>query len=166
MLCGGLVVLLVCAFYMSFSQTLASYTEFKTLEEKNKSIKSLTRDLQHWQSLNHQIDQSFGGQDVLSGFQEALLGSVGLFCEKHNLVFTEYLEPFEGVDGGYRVETIVIRVQGDFKSLLKLLHYLQTSFKAGKVSSAEFLKERNFKKNKDELYLKMYVQKVRKDEKK
>lgn len=166
LLAAGVLVLLLCSYYLSVQKTLGLRSEFLGLSQKSEDIESIHQDMARWQTLNASMDQKLGGDYVLAGFQESLLSAVGSYCENHDVVLAEFSKPFTGSEGGYEIETVILTLEGPFKALLQLVHHLETGFKGGRVSSVEFVKEKDYRKNKDELYLRLYVQNVRQDENK
>lgn len=165
LLAVGLALLAVCSWFLSIQKTLAARSEYRALAQQMEDIRNVENDLVHWRTLNTSMDRQLGGGEALRGFQENLLGTTGRFCDAHDLVLTEFSEPFEGTEGGYRVETIVLTLEGRFKPLLKLVHHLETGFKGGRLSSVEFAREKDLRHNRERLFLKLYVQKITPDEK-
>lgn len=161
MLMGGCVILSVVSYYLAFSRTLTARAQYVALEEKMQGVQSLSSELDRWQNLNARLDEKLGGEQVLAGFHESLLNSVGRFCDKKNLTLTEFSEPFEGEDGGYTVETIVLTIEGGYKPLLELVYHLETQFRGGRVASVSFVKKKDYRKNREELFVEMYVQKIK-----
>lgn len=156
------LVLIVLSYHLSIKKTLMARAEYEELLIKEAQIASLDSDLLKWTELNQLLDTKFGNNGAYLDFQENLLHQVGEFCHKNKLVLSEFSEPFSGVDGNYEVETIILKIQGRFHPLLKLLHNLEDEFSGGKISSVAFLREKNFKTNKEELFLKLFVQKINK----
>ncbi|MGB0176702.1 MAG: hypothetical protein ACPF9D_06030 [Owenweeksia sp.] len=164
MLAGGLLLLLILSYQFSISRTVNEFRMYRDYQEKKEMIANLDGDLKSWSERNRQLDQQLGGQYFTQGFQEGLLKEVGGFCNRNKLKLAEFSEPFEGEDGGYFVETIILTIEGDYKPLLRLMHHLETRFKGGRIASAEFVKQENFKTRREELFLKLYVQKIKKKE--
>lgn len=161
-LLGGFLLLIILSYQFSIKRTFAEKTVYKKLKSKTEKIANLDYDLRNLSNLNTALDNKLGGESTFKGFQENLLHEVGQFCHNNKLIFSEFSEPFKGIDGGYWVETIILKVQGKYKPLLKLVHHLENSFGGGKLASTQFIKEKNFKTNKEELFLKLYVQKINK----
>ncbi|HBF21464.1 MAG: hypothetical protein CMI36_05175 [Owenweeksia sp.] len=164
LLAGGLFLLLILSYQFSISRTVEELTTYRDYKAKNALIANLGNEMKTWSERNRKLDEQLGGEYFTQGFQESLLHEVGSFCNRNRLKLAEFSEPFEGEDGDYRVETIVLTIEGDYKPLLKLMHHLETGFKGGRIASAEFLKEENFKSHREELFLKLYVQKIKKKE--
>lgn len=161
LLCGGLLVFLILAYQLSFKKALEEWRSNDELIEKSEFIANLDVEMMKWNRLNSDLESRFGNT-IDQSFHESLLNMVGNFCDDNKLTLTEFSEPFEGTDEGYSVETIILTIQGKYKPLLQLLHSLETKFQGGKISSVQFLKERNFRTGRDELFLKLYVQKIKK----
>lgn len=160
-LVAGLLVVSLVAYALALSKTMDERKKYVALNEKVHDLSSLNTELQRWRSLNAELDSKLGGEFVLSGFQESLLASVGQFCQTKDLTLSDFSEPFEGQEGAYTIETIIITIQGRYKPLLELVHHMENQFKGGKVASVSFYKEKNYRKNREELFLEMYIQKVK-----
>jgi hypothetical protein len=147
------------AYQLSLKKAISAYAEYKKLRDVETRSGTITAELQLWQKKVVELD-ALTGTDILQGFEANLLNTIGLFCESRKLKVERFVEPYIGEQNGYRVETILIEVQGNFKSLLSLLHHLETDFKGGRISSVAFQKKKNYKKRKDELFLEIYVQNI------
>lgn len=163
-LAGGLGLLLILCYQFSISRAVQEYFIYREYKSKSEIIANLSSELKDWSERNRKLDEQLGGQYFNQGFQESLLHEVGEFCDEYHLTLAEFSEPFEGEDGGYFVETILLTIEGKYKPLLQLMHHLETEFRGGRIASAEFLKEENFKTRREELFLKLYVQKIKKKE--
>jgi len=161
MLVGATLLLLFFSYQWSFKKAAQEKKMHTQLKEKQALITNLGSEMQKWNELNRQVDTQFGS-GVIQSFHENLLNAVGNFCEKNRLTLSEFSEPFTGNDGGYQVETIILTIEGSFIPLLELIYMLETEFKGGKIASVDFYKKKNFKTGKDELFLKLYMQKINK----
>lgn len=161
---GALVLMLFVSYHLSFKKTIQAKGEYKELSEKSLKIANLDNDLRIWNEKNKNLDDKFGGSGEYDEFQENLLHTVGEFCNTHRVILSEFSEPFTGVDGGYEVESISLKIKGIYHPLLRLVNHLEKSFSGGKIASTKFLREKNFKSNKEELFLTLYVQKINKKE--
>ncbi len=161
LICIAFVALMILSYFLAISKTLSEREKFSLLTQKHKQVQNLSSELKKWSNLSQQLDVSLGGQEFYLDFHEGLLSSVGTFCHENQIQLVEFSEPFEGIDESYSVETIVLKFQGKYHPLLKLVHHLEETFKGGKISSASFTKEKNFKKNREELFLELYIQNIK-----
>lgn len=161
MLAGAVFLLLLLSYHGSVKKAFTERKLHRQLKEKQTLIANLDTEMRKWNQLNLQMDRQFGNSAVQS-FHENLLNAVGNFCERKKLTLTEFSEPFTGVDGGYSVETIILTIEGGFIPLLQLINMLETEFRGGKIASVGFYKKKNFKTGRDELFVKLYMQKINK----
>ena len=161
---GGSILLLILSYQLSFKETIKEYREHKSLEIVAANLESLDDQIMRWKSMNLNLENAFGDSNDYENFQENLLNKVGHLCDSLKLVLVDFSEPFSGIEKGYEVETIVLKIQGSFHPLLKLLNRLENNFAGGSLSSVQFKIEKNYKKNKEELYLNLYAQKIKKVE--
>lgn len=161
----GLMVLVVLAYYLSISRTIEQLALHGELSRKVTQVQDVERDLSKLKAQRSELPQHVGdGQVALGDFNHQLLHTVGQFCEKNDLLLADFAEPKIGVDKGYEVETGILTIGGDYKKLLQLVALLQRDFKMGSVVSIDFVKEKNYRKNVEELFVKVYVQKISKHE--
>lgn len=165
LLCLAVVIIGVVAYYLSFSRTFEQLAVHTDLNKKVTQVAHVQRDLSNLQTHSVELPDNIGSAQVdLGDFNHQLLHTVGHFCEKNNLLLADFAEPTIGVDKGYEVETGILTIGGDFKPLIQLISLLQRDFKMGRVVSVDFVKEKNYRKNVEELVVKVYVQKISKHE--
>lgn len=163
----GLILVLalgIVSYQLSFKRAIHEYQESKRFETLSMDIENLDDQILHWKSRNLELDNSFGNINNLDNFQENLLYELGYFCDSLKLILVDFSEPFKGMERSYEVETIILKIQGPFHPLLKLVHHLENSFAGGSLSSVHFELQKNYKKNIEELFLTLYVQKIKKTE--
>ncbi len=159
LLLGSGVALLV-AYHLSFAKGMTQVSEFQRLSRMEEETWQVEKDLAHWQARNAQLNEVLGNSNK-AGFEENLLNMVGLFCEAQRMDVEQFSEPEIGYQNGYRIETISVRVRGSFHQLLSLLHHMEEDFRSGRIVSLDFEKELDYKRRKEELYLKLYVQNIK-----
>lgn len=154
----------VVSYHLSFKRAIHEYQESKRLENLSVDIENLDDQILYWKSLNLELDNSFGNINNIDNFQENLLNELGYLCDSLKLILVDFSEPFKGIERSYEVETIILKIQGPFHPLLKLVHHIENSFAGGSISSVHFELQKNYKKNIEELFLTLYVQKIKKVE--
>jgi hypothetical protein len=159
-LLAGFFIALFLAYKLSFKKALEAYREHHSLTELDKRAWQVETDLETWRAKSRALDNRLGTSTAL-GFEENLLNMVGLFCEEHKLDVDLFDQPAIGLQNGYRVETIMLKISGGFKELLSLLFHLERNFRSGRIASVSFEKEMNYKRGVEELYLKLYVQNIK-----
>lgn len=160
MLIGGLILTLFLAYKLSFKKAIIEYQRYTSLQQVEQQSWQVQKDLNRLQERSQLLDNQLGSSKAW-GFEENLLNTVGLFSEENELDVDLFSEPAVGTQNGYRVETILVKVRGDFKALLSLLHYMEKTFRSGRIASVSFEKEMDYKRNREELYLKLYVQNIK-----
>ncbi len=159
-LIGGLFLILFLAYKLSFKKAIAEYQRHTALQQVEEQSWQVQKDLELLQVKSQTLDNQLGSSKAW-GFEENLLNAVGLFSEENGLDVDLFSEPAIGTQNGYRVETIIVKVRGDFKTLLSLLHYMEKTFRSGRIASVSFEKQMDYKRNREELYIKMFVQNIK-----
>lgn len=165
LLISGLLALLIIAYSLSFSRTFEQLALHRELRLQIDQVQHVEQDLAKLKAMSSQLSsQMREGQMTPGDFNHELLHTVGHFCEEKGLLLADFAEPTIGMDKGYEVETGILTIGGDYKKLLQLVSLLQHDFKIGRVVSVDFVKEKNYRKNVEELFVKIYVQKISKHE--
>jgi hypothetical protein len=151
---------------------MASYTFSvrKTLEQYavNKRLKtelSLARDVPSKLSgLDNQLKSMnlvLNSRQVESrDVRKRLVTVITAYCADHGLVFSELSEPIIEAKGEFRVQTSLIKLQGPFDDMLRLIYNLEQHERLGKAVSLHMFKKKNHRTKSEELFAHLYYQDV------
>lgn len=89
-----------------------------------------------------------------------LLNFISNNCKKNNLIIKEYPQAQEYKKGQYTVETNIIRLEGDYQFLLKLLYNLEQHYRNGHISSILFESLPDYRNDIYRLNLVIYEQNI------
>ncbi len=153
----GIAALLVLAYFFSFRNTIDAYS----LSKSNRSA------LQEASSAPQQIKQF---RDQLSLLEESLIQSnynrqvlfeaVNTFCESHELKL-DYFHPEQRyVHNDYEIITNKVEVEGDYKSIVELIYYLEQEQKLGHIVSTNFEKKEERRTKRKYLTAEIYIQNI------
>jgi hypothetical protein len=138
-----ILVMFIC-YKLAFSKTIEQYSSFKTQYKLNASLNNQGSSFQTLKMKERKINEFFN-QFVLDTIQNEknFLFVCGEFCKTNNIKIKEYT-PYN-ISTGSNLKTVTksVTVEGDFRSILNLIYYLETQKKIGHLISA------NFKSNED-----------------
>lgn len=156
------LLLLLVAYQLAFKQTIDLYFQGKTLKSKinNQDITAMQiAQLQYELSgVEAMIDQN--KQMEGTSFQERILETVSRFCNKHDIVLSEFSEPTTREESGYYIETNIVSVKGSFVKLVKLVAELEEKQQVSKVVSTHYFTKKDNSTKREELSVTIYLQNV------
>lgn len=137
MLAAALVLYLIYAF--GISKSIAAYQESKSIQQKMELVKNapaLTQDLE--KQLAHMNARI--GTDGLKKLraEEPLLDLLSNYCKSNKAILREFPAAVNFQQGDLLIETNRFVLEGDFKTLLKLVYQLEQKHKLGKVASVHY----------------------------
>jgi len=83
-----------------------------------------------------------------SSIQNNLLKTINTFADNKGLKVISFLEPHIFVQNDLTIKTYEIVLQGDYNSIINLIHELEQQSKMGEIINLHFEKKKNFKNGK------------------
>ena len=105
-----------------------------------------------------QVEQYLGNNST--NVQHIILEEVSQFCTKNKIHLSHVEQPVITVENDLKTSTYEITLHGDFRRILKLVHYLEFDFKEAVLVSTDYYTIKNHAKNKKDLYAKLYLQSI------
>ncbi len=148
----GFLFSLIISYKLAISNTVSLKKEYKSLKQHEELFKNSPKQLsilkqkqKYYDSLlvNYQLDGS--------SMQNSLLKSINLFADQNNLIVNSFLEPHIIVENDLSIKTYEFSIEGDYNSILKLIHLLEQQTKFGEIINLQFEKKKNYKTGKDYL---------------
>jgi hypothetical protein len=133
--------------------------ESGSLKDQEARLNQVQQKINNYQNFNNEILNEINQGELFDqSFEESLLQMVGNFVKTHSLQLVDFSDKMVAIRGEIKVETIQIKVKGDFFDNLKLLHHLEQHFGVAQVASAEYLLENNLDSDQQELFQILYLQ--------
>ncbi|MFK5855100.1 MAG: hypothetical protein QM503_03140 [Bacteroidota bacterium] len=133
------------------------------LNEKNQSV-NLPHQISILQSklndISGTIESSKEGQSINK--RNLIIDMISNYCDTHSLIISELNPPIIKVESSFTIETNVIKTEGSFNNLLKLINNLEKEKSFGKVISIKFATYLNRKLKKKVLFSEIYIQNITK----
>ncbi len=162
----GALLFLWIAYLFSFSQTIEMWSMGRETATKMKQVSTASGRMlavkkQH-KALDAIIDRNLAtGND----FREKLLLTVTQACNQHGVRFQEMHEAHFFSKETFTVETHTMQISGRYHKLMALLYDLERSKNIGSIKSVHFFLKREYRNDRKNLVMELYVQAIRKQKK-
>lgn len=153
----GALLLLWIVYAFALRNTIDARSECRTLQAKLDSSAGAPQRLT-------QLKDELAALDAITcdsgnSVHEQLLGVVTNYCGQHGLTLRDFAPPVRYRSDAWTVETHPVTVEGNYISLLQLVHRLEQE-KNGKVVSVVFHSKRDNKTQALALLVTIYVQNI------
>jgi hypothetical protein len=158
LLLWSLLPLLLICYLLAFKKTFSIISEYGSNQEKAQ-LSSVRKDSASVYDSKLAAVNSWQKQYMLdsSMMDATVIASINMSCDELGLNFKEY-KPL-GLSAQH-VWTRMVKVQGAFQSILKLVYELEQTNKICRVTSLDFQKKKGSGEEPDELYCTFYIQNV------
>lgn len=155
------LVLLYFVYAGAIKKTSNINRQYKQLLQKSEAIIQSNDEIIHLQNKINDIENLIGRNIFLDrSIHELILQSIGKYCYRNNISIREFPAAILYQQGEYIVETHKIVLQGRYIPLLRMVYELEQNTHLAKIVSVNFYTAHNRKKQKDELYVEMYLQNI------
>ncbi|OFX36398.1 MAG: hypothetical protein A2X08_14930 [Bacteroidetes bacterium GWA2_32_17] len=159
----GVVVMLFLSYYLSFRKTINIYMECSEYKNQLKNIQTAPSEILNVEQQLASIERSVGmNPDTSTDFQKILLEKVSEYCQKNNVVLTEFPETIYFKNQDFEVETNQVVIEGNFIKILTLVYNLEQKFRLGKIVSLRFASQKDYKTGSIKLFATLYFQNFKK----
>ena len=150
-------------YWLSVSDTLNAASACSELQQQYEQVGDLDRQLTELRQEVASSNASLGMVgDEDGSFQTRLLNAVSGYCEKNALDVVGFSNAQSFQEGDLYVETIPVTVEGGFLDTLKLIHYMETESKTGRLVSVSHRLERQLKTRRKVLQTTIHIQNITK----
>jgi len=157
---GGLF--LIVLYNVSLSDTLDLVSENSILAKDITKNKNALQQIKIQKRKLANIQQILGNETYEAvDIQQALLTSITEYIQQNGMILKDFPKPFSLTDKGYITKTAMVTVEGDFIALLKLIYYLESDYKVGKVVAVDYKIFKESRTRKRKLNAIIYLQHVK-----
>ena len=152
----GFILVLVLSYRLAISKTLALKGEYNILKKEVVLFKNTPKQLSLLKQKQKYYDSLLNKFQIKgSSIQNNLLKTINTYADSSKLKVVSFLEPHVFVNNSLTMKTHQFTVQGDYNTILKLIHLLEQQTKFGEIINLYFEKKKNFKTGK--YYLQAHV---------
>lgn len=159
----GFVLLFILACKFSFLKTIEIKKQYHLLLEQTGQKISSDNDLHYLRKQHKYYDSILVKHQIFSKttFHNKLLITLNEICKIKTLKLLKFEKPLVlEINKNAIQETYQFSVQGSYIDIVSLIFKLEQELKMGKIASVSFEKKKNFKKAKEFLECKIYLQKT------
>ena len=158
----GFVILLMAAYKKNFKSIFEIRSQLSNINKKLNTVDGSYQQIYFLKNEIAQLNDLIGGQTKDPELvQELILDFVTNSNFDINIHDIEDTHVFS--DDEFTIYTNVLQIEGDYNTLLKLLHTIEKDFTASKVVSSEFYTEKNYRTSSKKLFLKLILQNYEKN---
>lgn len=152
----GFVVMLIIAYQMAFSRTIAVKNEVKAMEAQLTSSNNLMAQISN---LNHRekfVDSVLQNNNIKNlSTQNNLLSFLNQEAQKDAFIITSFNEPHIYLENNMQKSSFQFILQGNFNEIEKIIYMLEQEHNFGKIVHLKYEKKRDYRKAKD--YLQCFI---------
>lgn len=157
----GFILGLVICYQLAISKTIDSKKEFVSLKQQESFIQNAPEQLALLNK-KKQYYSSFLAKYRLeeTSIQNNLLKTINSFTDSTNLIIIDFKEPHITKKEDLTINTFQIILEGDYKSIIKLVHSLEQDTKFGEIINLHFEKKTNFRTGNNYLQATMLLKNI------
>ncbi|WP_430909506.1 hypothetical protein [Maribacter sp. 2-571] len=155
-----LLAVLLC-YRFAISNTLEQRNAYKKLEAERALLKNAPQQLALLMKKQVYYDSVLGKMNLgNTSIENNLLRVINIEAEKNALKLIDFNDPHRVLVNANRLNTFDFTLDGEFTSLLKTIYTLEQKNNFGEVVHLHFLKNKNFRTNKEYLTARVFIQNI------
>jgi hypothetical protein len=159
----GFVALIWIAYFFAFSKTIKAIQQYRKLKHQDEFFTSASQNLNNLKQQVIYYNSLLSKYQISSesSYQNNLLNTLNEYSKAHKLKIINFKDPIRfQLNHSAIQETYIFTVESDYNSIVNLIYNLEQRHKFGKIISARFEKEKNYKTQKRYLLCTVFLQKV------
>lgn len=145
LLVGFTLTLLFC-YQIAISKTVVLEKEYDSLKQEERLFENTPKQVSLLKQKQHYYDGLLSKYQLNgSSVQNNLLKTINSFSDSANIKVIGFLEPHIINQNGLKISTYQFSLEGDYNSILKLIHKLEQETKFGEIINLHFEKKTNFR---------------------
>ncbi|HCB61301.1 MAG TPA: hypothetical protein DEP77_05105 [Bacteroidales bacterium] len=162
LLIAVLVIIIIVAYRMAISKTMAMYNLKNDLVERSSEIQDAPQRIAELKSRIGEFESLISGNpNDTTETRNKIMSYASRFCNDNNLILSGFLPPVDVDRGSFILETNILEIEGGFSKILHLIYNLEMEWKPGKVVSVHFFTKEDLRTKTIKLYAHVYIQKVK-----
>jgi len=144
---GFLAGLIIC-YHFAFAKTFETKEQLNNLERQKAIFEDLPRNLSILKQKEKYYDSILSKYQLReSSLQNNLLKELNQFANENELLVINFKEPHRFLQNELMSTTYQFTIQGNYNSIIKLIHRLEQKTKFGEIINLHFTKKRNYRTN-------------------
>ncbi|WP_034045103.1 hypothetical protein [Wocania ichthyoenteri] len=156
LLVAGFIIILTLCYQLAISKTIALKKDYNSLIQEEELFKNTPKQLSLLMQKQKYYNSLLSKYQIKGGsIQNNLLKTVNTYADSNKLRVVSFLEPHISISHDLTIKTYQFTIEGNYNSILKLIHLLEQQTKFGEIINLHFEKKKNFKTN--TYYLQAYI---------
>jgi len=158
----GFLLVILLSYLFAIRNTLEAKSKLTALQIEKKLFNSSENKLNYLNQHNNYLDSILKLNEIYANvsFQQTILNKISKYTEENKLKISSFNIPHIFKENQKKLTTYTLEVQGNFIPLLKFLNYFENQ-RLGTIVSVNFMKKKNYRRNRNYLTVKIYLQKLK-----
>ena len=145
-LIGVFIILVVLSYKYAISNTLQLKQEYKTLKQDAIAFNNMPLQLSSLKKKENYLDSLLNKYQLDEGsIQNSMLKTINTYAESKSLKVIDFIEPHSLVQNDITVKTYQFTLEGDYNSIISLIHQMEQNTKYGEIINLNFQKKKNYR---------------------
>jgi len=160
-LLAGLLIFMIIGYQFSIKRTLQLRQEYKEYRKQINSISNAPQKIGKLRQRINNIESTINTSSVKGkNYQENILEACGSFCRRYELTLKEFPKTHIYTQDDYHIETNIVRIQGTFKGIVRLIYYLECEKQVGNLVSVRFKTHKDRRTERTYLISELFLQNI------
>ena len=162
LLISSFIIVCLFAYNFSFLKTKEKFQELKNLEHQESLNNTYLKKINYLKQQDIYYSKQLEELQISieSSFQNNLLTVISNFNQNEPIKIINFESPYRFKLNNGLQETYVFTIESNFKTILNLLYKFEQQYRVAKIISVNFIKTKDYKKNKTFLQCEIYLQRV------
>ncbi|WP_040278305.1 hypothetical protein [Psychroserpens damuponensis] len=140
------VLLLIIAYKFSFSNTIEAKNDYNLLAQETSAFDNMPMQLAILKQKEKYYDSLLTIYKLKdNSIQNSLLKTINSYADAKNIKISNFIEPHQIEQGDSKINTYQFTLEGDYNTIITLIHQLEQNTKFGEVINLNFEKKKNYK---------------------
>jgi DNA gyrase/topoisomerase IV subunit A len=158
------LLMMIIVYFSTIKKTVVTAKNVHGLEKQLTGIENAPVEINQLQAAIAKMENTLNVKnDTNSITQEQLLEVIGYFCESNHLAIREFPQREIQHQKDFNIETAVIKVEGGYSKIVRLIYLLEQQRKYGRMASVDFYSKQDLKTKKISLNAVLYFQLIKKN---
>ena len=157
----GFLLLLLISYVFSIQKTIDLKSKLTMLTKEQELMSDVGIQIFNMQQKNRHLDTVLQQKELSlnNSFQQVLFNKLNVFKKECSIEVITFNEPHQIIKNNTKLLTYSFKIKGNFIALLQLTNYIERQ-QLGTLTSVNFEKKKNYRRNKEEITGLFYLQKL------
>ena len=157
----GFLLLFLISYIFSIQKTIDIKSKLTMLTKQQELMSNAGTQIFNLQQKNRHLDAVLQQKElsIKNSFQQVLFNKLNVFKKECSIEVLSFDEPHQSIKDHTKLLTYSFKIKGNFIALLQLTNYIERQ-QLGTLTSVNFEKKKNYRRNKEEITGLFYLQKL------